>query len=261
MKHSDSKPKVVKSKKDSKPKNSVKTSKTSGKNSNEKFYFDCPKCIHEFPLSKLEMINGSGCPFCENTKLCDNLDCKLCYENSLASLPLAKFWSKKNKKSPREILKNLNESVDDDIYINKTEQKLFEELRNVYPGIQRQFKPEWCKNPETGRHLPFDFCIPEHNIIIELDGPQHFEQVSNWKSPIEQQKRDLEKQKCANVNNYYVIRLLQKCVYKDFNYWKNRLIETIEKVKIEPDNWCIPYKDEYDTFINLFESIIDTPQT
>ena len=28
--------------------------------------------------------------------------------------------------------------------------------------------------------LPFDFYIPDLDLIIELDGDQHFEQVSNW---------------------------------------------------------------------------------
>ena len=30
-----------------------------------------------------------------------------------------------------------------------------------------QFKVEWCKNKT---YIPYDFCISEYKIIIELDG-------------------------------------------------------------------------------------------
>lgn len=30
-----------------------------------------------------------------------------------------------------------------------------------------------CKNPKTGRHLKFDFFLPQYNICIEYDGEQH----------------------------------------------------------------------------------------
>jgi hypothetical protein len=42
------------------------------------------------------------------------------------------------------------------------------------------FTREWCK---MKNRLRFDFCIPEINLIIEIDGAQHFRQVSDWKSP------------------------------------------------------------------------------
>lgn len=44
--------------------------------------------------------------------------------------------------------------------------------------IKSQYKMDWCKNI---KHLPFDFVLSERKIIIELDGPQHFRQVSNGK--------------------------------------------------------------------------------
>ena len=90
--------------------------------------------------------------------------------------------------------------------INKTEYKLWLRLKEKYPTVQRQFKAEWCKKI---RCLPYDFMIEKYKKIIELDGPQHYEQVSNWRSPELQQERDLFKTKCANENGYSVIRVLQ----------------------------------------------------
>jgi hypothetical protein len=66
--------------------------------------------------------------------------------------------------------------------VNKTEAKLYEKIITIYPSLQTQFKQEWCKKI---KHLPYDFCIPEYKIIIELDGVQHFTQIMNWSSPEE----------------------------------------------------------------------------
>ncbi len=57
--------------------------------------------------------------------------------------------------------------------------------------------------------MPFDFClkIGGKKIIVELDGAQHFRQVSNWSSPEMQHDNDVEKMKLAILHGYSVIRL------------------------------------------------------
>lgn len=39
-------------------------------------------------------------------KLCENKDCKACFEKSFASVDKSKFWSVKNKLNPRQVFKN-----------------------------------------------------------------------------------------------------------------------------------------------------------
>ena len=119
--------------------------------------------------------------------------------------------------------------------MNKTEKKLNEKLSSIYPNLIYQYKVEWCKNLETNRYLPFDFCIEEYKIIFELDGAHHFEQVSNWKSPEENQKKDLYKEKCANENGYSMIRILQEDVANDKNNWLNKLQNSIQTIINNPD--------------------------
>ena len=114
------------------------------------------------------------------------------------------------------------------ICVNKTEAKLYEKLITIYSTLQTQFKQDWCKKQLC---LPFDFCIPEYKIIIELDGEQHFRQVRDWKSPEEQQENDKYKEECANQNGYSVIRLLQEDVYNDTYDWVKELCEAIEQIK------------------------------
>ena len=132
---------------------------------------------------------------------------------------------------------------------NKTEQKLYEALKPLYPTLITQFKQEWCKNIN---YLPFDFCIHEHNIIIELDGRQHFTQVSNWNSPEETLENDLFKEKCANDNGYSIIRILQKDVFGDKYDWLSKVqteIENIIKDNTIIHNIYICNNGEYDNFI------------
>ena len=112
--------------------------------------------------------------------------------------------------------------------VNKTEGKLYDILIQSYPSLTTQFKQEWCKKIYN---LPFDFCIPEYKIIIELDGSQHFRQVSNWSSPKEQFENDKYKEKCANDNGYSVVRVLQKDVFYDTYNWSTKLCEIIEELK------------------------------
>ena len=127
--------------------------------------------------------------------------------------------------------------------VNKTEYKLFVQLQEIYPTVERQFKAEWCKNK---RCLPFDFVIVSSKKIIEMDGPQHFSQVANWRSPEDQLKQDLYKMKCANENGYSVIRVLQQDVIDetfDFEQLKRCVEENVVK------NMYICKNDEYKKFL------------
>ena len=111
--------------------------------------------------------------------------------------------------------------------INKTEYKFYEKIKEIYPTIKRQYKVEWCKNKQR---LPFDFAIEELKIIIELDGEQHFTQVSNWTSPETQIENDKYKTDCANQNGFSVIRLLQDDVYNDKFDWFNEIQKSVSKI-------------------------------
>lgn len=230
---------------------------TSNTNERVKWICDVNPCgdhIWMCQISDRTRKNTSGCPFCANQKACahNNLEV-LCPH-------LKKEWSPDNKpmnlytkNSSIKVLWVCLSSYNNHKWItkishrtgnrasscphckNKTEAKLFEHLTLNYDyEIEKPKKFEWCKNKKC---LPFDFCIEELKLIIELDGRQHFEQISNWDSPLLTQKTDKYKMKCANENGYSVIRLLQEDVWTDTNDWKNNLKLSIKK---------------YDTLTNLF---------
>lgn len=236
---------------------------------NNKFWFSCIVCNHDFDISLNHVSDGKWCKYCKGNDLCDK-DCDFCYNKSFASCPKSNSWIfELNELTPRQVCKNSGKKcwfkcdichTNFNTYLpdvvgghwcphckNKTESKLFKILSDIYPSLIRNFRAEWCKNK---RYLPFDFCIPEFKIIIELDGRQHFEQVRNWSSPIIQYENDKYKEKCANENNYSTIRLLQEDCWDDKNDWflklQNAILEIKNKEKIQ--NIYITNKNEYDNY-------------
>jgi very-short-patch-repair endonuclease len=89
----------------------------------------------------------------------------------------------------------------------------------------RQKKFDECKNTFK---LPFDFYLPEHNILIEYDGEQHFTPVKIWggnKGFIKQKNNDEIKTKFAQKQGIKLVRI---------RYNKIKLIEEILKKELSP---------------------------
>jgi very-short-patch-repair endonuclease/DNA-directed RNA polymerase subunit RPC12/RpoP len=221
------------------------------KNSHKEYLFDCPNCNHTFKQKHISRCNN--CNYCANRILCSEIKkCMICYNKSFASLERSKNWSSKNKKNPIEVFKSSaeififdcdkcgNEFKSKLCHITdgswcpncryKTEDIIYNKLKDKYPLLQRQYKVDWCKDK---KHLPFDFVIEERKIIIEVDGIAHFKQVAKWKTPEHNRKRDLYKMKCANENSFSIIRILQEDVYKNKYNWLSELINNIEKITNE----------------------------
>jgi very-short-patch-repair endonuclease len=241
------------------------------KSSGHKYWFDCNLCTHTNNISLGNIVGGKWCPYCAHQTICDSIDCQFCFNNSFASHEKSIFWSSKNELKPRDVFKssghkywfdcnkcnnefsntlgNINSGTWCPFCINKTETKLYEIMKPIFPSLLTQFKQEWCKRIQ---YLPFDFCIPELKIIIELDGAQHFRQVSNWSSPEEQFDNDLYKEKCANENGYSTIRLLQEDVANDTNNWLIKLQNSIQSITDDSDvihNIYISSNNEYDNYL------------
>lgn len=128
--------------------------------------------------------------------------------------------------------------------INKTEQIINEFLEENYTNIIQQSKFEWCKNKNC---LPFDFLLDDQKILLEVDGPQHFKQISNWQSPEESLERDLFKMKLAIDYGYSIIRISQEDIYNNTIDWKEILKKNIKKYK-KPK--CIYISKNPDLYIN-----------
>lgn len=131
---------------------------------------------------------------------------------------------------------------------NKTEHKLLNVLKRKY-NVEPQKRFDWCRGEITERHLPFDFLLPDYNIMIELDGPQHFRQISNWKSPEEQQKIDHYKMDKAILHGYTIIRILQEDVCDDKYKWWPELQKHVH-VHQNPISIYMCKNNEYDCYLH-----------
>jgi len=230
------------------------------KSSNTKYLFNCDNCDHEISMSPYHISINVWCYYCTNKKVCDSDSCDMCYKNSFAINEFAKHWSPKNIKTPRMVLKSSAKKYIFDCpfckneYIrslsaitqgywcgctfNKTETKLYNFLKTCFV-VEKEKKFNWCKNV---KHLPFDFCIEEHKIIIELDGDHHFKDIKYFKSTREKrQETDKYKMIQAKSNGYSIIRIFQLDVWRDRNNWVENLHRAIIKAKGSIGNPIVIY--------------------
>ena len=198
----------------------------------------CPKCSNNVKLCLLEFITKSN-KIHNNTYNYSKVD----YINNKKQVII--ICKKHGEFMQQPYVHLLNHGCPS--CINKTEFKFFSKMQQFHPTIKRQFKVEWCKNK---LYLPFDFVIEESKIILEMDGQQHFEQISNWTSPEIQIEKDKYKMKCANDNEFSVIRLLQDDISKDKYDWEEEVNLTILKIIKEKktQNIFICKNNEYKLF-------------
>jgi len=248
--------------------------------SNKNIKFTCKMCLHIYETTPSHYHNRTNqCSYCSNRKLCDKNDCKSCFDKSFASHPQIHCWSSKNTIIPRQIFKGSEKKgifncdlctseFESKLYNvltgywcpfckKKTEALLLKFLRNEYPSCKTQLRFEWCRTADTRQIMPFDFGIEDNKILIELDGKQHFSQVSNWNAPEDVQLKDIEKIKRCIKEGYSIIHLCQEDVWKNKYDWKKYLLEEIEQLKTsEPKCVFIQMTTIYEKHIAKLENSI-----
>lgn len=233
--------------------------------SNSKAKFNCFNCSHEFESLVFDVSNGSWCPYCAHKILCDSSDCDFCLANSFASNIKSKFWSKDNNISPRSVLKSSGakfkfDCCDCNLTFEaalcnvscgyfcphcrwKTEKILLKFLSENHIVIHQK-KFEWTLK-ENGSYMRYDFYIEKYKILIELDGAQHFRQVSCWTSPEITKNNDIIKNNLAVQNGYSIVRLLQEDVYYNKFDWKSALNNELYEREKKSAMVFICRNDEY----------------
>jgi hypothetical protein len=84
-----------------------------------------------------------------------------------------------------------------------------------------------CINPKTSKKLPFDFYLPNTNIIIEYQGEQHYKKTGYFEKRAGgleglQYRDNLKREYCQNNGIKFI-----EISYKDFNNIKQILKEKI----------------------------------
>jgi very-short-patch-repair endonuclease len=211
-------------------------------NSNKKYIFVCNVCNHDYEQSLNNKTNGRGCPYCSkpSRKMCRTLECKFCLKRSCYDYK--GIWSKKNILSPEEVAISSDKKYLFDCHdcnhtyeqtpanktsnkrgcphcVNKTELKVANYLKEMNINFIQQYK--------IGTSKRYDFYLQNNELIIEVDGPQHFTQVSTWKSCGENLQNDIQKMKTALSKGISVLRIYQPDIWSDKIDWKTCINENL----------------------------------
>jgi very-short-patch-repair endonuclease len=250
------------------------------KGSNKKYCFNCKLCKHEIYVALNDVQNGKLCAYCANQKLCSKEDCNICFNKSFASHERILEWDyAKNKDNPRNIFKGSEKkywfncktcklsfnSMLYNLYINiyycptcqnKTETILYKFLLDRYDIVERQKIFDWCIKNKRKNEYRFDFYIESINTVIELDGKQHFEQISNWTPPDINRANDIYKINKCIEHGVNIIHLLQEDVWNNKNDWSNKLLESIKYIGYK--NGEVIFIDNEKGYYNLHKCDIKT---
>lgn len=219
------------------------------KTSTKRYWFYCKKCNHKIQQYGYSYISSTQCIHCQPFRpmLCDDQSCIQCMKRSFASHPMSIYWirEKNGDDTPRSILRHCNikykflcphchtiycsspNKISQGVWCsctkNKTESKVLSWLRNTYPeyNIVPQFKLDKYPNRR------YDTCISNTMTIIEIDGRQHFEQVSTWEDPQSRTRDDCIKMYRALKAGYSILRLLQEDIWYDRIHWQSILRDNI----------------------------------
>lgn len=124
---------------------------------------------------------------------------------------------------------------------NKTQYMVLDYVRTLYPDSYSEFRFECLKNRK------FDIYIPSVNLIIEIDGDQHFRQVNNWKTPEAVHRSDVEKMTFAISRGISIIRFYQPDIWNNKLDWKDIIGSFDTSIT---SILCCSTKDVYNGFTN-----------
>jgi hypothetical protein len=210
------------------------------KSANNKYIFEC-ECGHEFESALNHISNGKWCPYCSNPskQLCDNNDCKQCYEKSFASnIDKVQYWSYKNDKEPRDVFKSSHKK-----YIFECE--CGHEFKSQLDSITNDSWCSYCANQK----LCDDDCKQCYEKSFASSDKVQYWSYKNDKEPREVFKsshnkykfncnkcgHEFKSQLCHITNGRWCPKCTNKTEGKIFDYLKLNY----DNIKFQPKfDWC-----------------------
>jgi very-short-patch-repair endonuclease len=105
--------------------------------------------------------------------------------------------------------------------------------------------------------MPFDFGSISKKILIEVDGAQHFTQISNWDSPESVQVKDIEKINHCIHQGYSIIHINQLDIWNNVYDWEKVLKMEMERLhEKEPQCGFISSTPTYESHISKLNNTV-----
>ena len=222
--------------------------------SGKKVEFNCDVCKHSFSARLIDITKGSWCGMCSSKwKHCGKTDCTFCYDRSFGSYHgvtpngkrkvdcLVDLQHARLAISSNERVQFKCDTCHNSFYTrvssvtngrwcphckNKTEAKVLRFLRNE---LKQKVTTQYTIRHEVRaykKRFRFDFYLPAHGIILEVDGPQHMQEVDNkWirSTLLHRQILDAWKERLARRNGLRVVRLDQPSIWRDSYDWRTEI--------------------------------------
>lgn len=194
-----------------------------------KYSFRCQKCGYVWKGSLDSIMSGKGCAKCARNIPPSELDFSSILEdlNKRDIKPQFSFYDYKgNKKNycwlclrcdhkwsaTWDHVKNHRSGCP--VCKHKNEKRIIDTIEGILMvHAKRQYKFSDCKDKKP---LPFDAFFPDHNLLVEVQGPHHYE-PTRWtyrlseddatKRFTSQQKRDCIKREFASKNGYKLVEV------------------------------------------------------
>jgi len=144
-------------------------------NSHKKFLFDCD-CGHTFDSSLLNINQANNwCGYCSKPprRLCDNGECKSCFDKSFASHEKSIYWSNKNTVKPTEVSKGSERKF----YFNcdKCSHELFISLKKI---SSRGHWCSYCSHQKLCDHNECQMCYNNSFDSVEKSNYLHDKSIN-----------------------------------------------------------------------------------
>ena len=163
-------------------------------------------------ISEITMKNG-WCSFCANRNLCNNNDCKLCFEKTFASHEKSEYWSEKNGDvKPINVFKSSNKKYLFDCNVCN---------HSFDSALDKISRGSWCPYCSNNQLCEVNEC----NVCFEKSFASN-EKAKYWSDNNDIKPRNIFK----NTHQNYIFN----CNICNHNFSAN-----IKSIKLE-NCWC-PY--------------------
>ena len=116
-------------------------------------------------------------------------------------------------------------------------------MANILKQLNIDFITELSSKEFSGKNFfYYDFYLPKYNMIIEVNGIQHYEETNRGRNLFQEQMNDLFKHKCAknHVDKYIVI----DCRYSELEWMKKNIIKELSSYfDLSNINWELAWKE------------------
>ena len=116
-------------------------------------------------------------------------------------------------------------------------------MANILKQLNIDFITELSSKKFSGKnYFYYDFYLPKYNMIIEINGLQHYEECMRGRTLFEEQINDLFKYKCAKnyVDKYIVI----DCRYSELEWMKENIIKELsDYFDLSNINWELAWEE------------------